>query len=90
VSSDDPFLERVRAVIERTCGPRLGALKAAPSTPLADGFWLDSVDLLEVLVACETEFGIVFDESEDLTPERVATLQTLTNLIRSKLAGVSS
>ncbi|HEY6509319.1 MAG TPA: acyl carrier protein [Vicinamibacterales bacterium] len=84
MSSADPLLDRTRAIIERIAGPHRTPAQSGPDTPLADGFWLDSVELLEVVVACETEFGIVFDEASDLEHGALDTLGTLTDLVRSK------
>jgi len=85
VTTRDPLLEATRAVVERVAGPSRVPPGPGPETRLSDGYWLDSVDLLEVLVACENEFGIVFDEVRDLDVASIETLGTLTNLIRSKL-----
>ena len=67
-------------------GPRADS---GPDIPLSGaGFWLDSVDLLEVVVACESEFGITFDATTDLTSETLATLGSLSALIRAKQSPV--
>ena len=89
MNAADPLLARTRAIIERVTGPGRTPAGTGPDTPLADGFWLDSVEMLEVIVACETEFGVVFDESGDLDSGAFRTLGTLTALIRSKQSAVS-
>ena len=53
-------------------------------TPLRDGYWLDSMELLEVVIACEARFGIAFLEAVDLTPENLATVGTLVALIERR------
>jgi len=68
--------ERVRQVVARVAGP---------DTPLgAGGSWLDSVDLVEVIVACEEEFAVTFDGESDLTAEALSTVRSLADLILSK------
>lgn len=86
MSADRDLLPEVRALIERIAGPGRTPPDAGPDTPLADGFWLDSIELLEVLVACESRFGILLDSTSDLQSGAFNTLGTLTALIRSKLA----
>ena len=81
----DPLLDATRALVERVAGPSRTPPDSGPQTPLSEsGFWLDSVELLEVVVACECEFGIMFDATRDLAERTLETLGTLTELIRSK------
>ena len=82
----DGLLASTRAVIERIAGPGRTPEPCGPDTPLGDGSWLDSVELLEVMVACETEFGIAFDDAGDLSAGALNTLGTLTEAIRAKRA----
>jgi acyl carrier protein len=85
VTGADPILVAIQALVERVSGPRRIPAETGPETHLSEGgFWLDSVELLEVVVACEERFGIVFDAAQDLTPEALETLATLTELVRSK------
>lgn len=79
--------ERVLAVVVAVAGPSRTPAHPAPGTPLGeDGFWLDSVDLMEVVVACEKEFGVIFEGETDLTREAMRTAGTLAALIESKQA----
>jgi acyl carrier protein len=81
----DGFVERVQAVVVRTAGPARTPADAGPDTPLGEGgFWLDSVDLLELIVACESEFGVNFAGETDLTADRLSTVRTLAGLILGK------
>ncbi len=82
----DPLLARTRALVERVVGPGRIPADAGPDTRLSEGYWMDSVELLELLVVCEQEFGILFEESRDFDAASLETLGTLTNLIRSKQA----
>ena len=80
-------LERVlRIVLETAKRARMPA-DAGPDTPLgAGGFWLDSLDHLEVVLACEKEFGVVFSDEGDLSPGTLKTARTIAALILSKAA----
>jgi acyl carrier protein len=63
-----------------------GPVTPGPDTTLAGGgFWLDSLALLELLVACEETFGVCLDHTE-LLPHRLKTTGTLAALIESRLA----
>src|SRR5262249_14369908 len=56
--TNDSIVERVHAIVNQIAGPGRTPDDAGPDTPLGEsGYWLDSVDVLEVLVACEHEFG---------------------------------
>ena len=80
--SDDAILARVEAIVGAVAGPLRRPDSAGPDTPLGEsGYWLDSVDLLEIVLSCEREFDVVFD------PDRIAgalgTARTLADLIRA-------
>jgi acyl carrier protein len=78
-------VERVQAIIARAAGPGRAPIDAGPETPLVDGgFWLDSVHLLEAIIACEAAFGIIFDPDTDFTGAHLSTVRTLHDLIRVK------
>lgn len=77
--------ERVLQVVSRIAGPARTPSDPGPDTPLgAGGFWLDSVDLVEVIVACEVEFAVNFDGESDLTARALRTVRSLADLILSK------
>jgi acyl carrier protein len=85
VSASDALLDGVRSLVERVAGPSRTPPGCGPATRLSEGgFELDSVELLEVVVGCEEELGIVFDATRDLTHETLETLGTLTEVIRAK------
>jgi acyl carrier protein len=78
-------LERVQAIVAHAAGPGRTPADAGPGTPLLDGgFWLDSVHLLEAIIECETEFGVIFDPDTDFTGAHLRTVQTLHDLIWTK------
>jgi acyl carrier protein len=83
--TDHQLLERVQALVIQIVGAHRGPGDVGPDTPLgADGFWLDSVGLLELTVACEAAFDVHFEFESDLTPENLRTSRTLADLIRRK------
>ena len=77
--------------LTRVAGPSRTPADSGPDTRLSGaGFWLDSIELLEVIVACEAEFGITFDAMRDLTGSALETLGSLADLVRSKRVGAAS
>jgi acyl carrier protein len=81
----DALADRVLGIVLRVAGPSRTPSDAGPDTPLGDGgFWLDSVDLVEVVVACELEFAISFEGESDITRDALATSRTLAGLITAK------
>jgi acyl carrier protein len=83
--STDPTIERVQATVARVAGAQSSPPDAGPDTPLADGgFWLDSLRLLETIIACEEEFGVVFDPETDFTDRTLKTVRTLFEMIQAK------
>lgn len=77
---------KVREVIEQIAGKERTPRDVGPATPLGDGSWLDSVELVEVLVACEEAFGVVFDDANEIDSGGLETLGALVQLIQAKLA----
>ena len=83
----DDTITRVIALASRVAGPERTPRDAGSDTPLAEaGFWLDSVGLLELVVACEAEFKVAFDPERDLTVDALATVGSLAVVIERKLA----
>lgn len=82
------MLAQTRAIIERVAGPSRTPADSGPDTLLGDGFWLDSIELVEVVIACENEFGILFDKAGDLEAGAFDTLGTLTELVRAKVSAL--
>jgi acyl carrier protein len=84
----DETRDGVLEIVARVAG--VGRVPTQPdlSTPLRDGYWLDSMELLDVVLACESRFGVAFVEGVDLTPENLATVGTLVGLIeRRRVSG---
>jgi acyl carrier protein len=81
----DPILDRVRAVVVRLAGPDRIPARIGPDTPLAaGGFHLDSVELLDVMLACETELGVEFDGDPAENAHALTSLGTLAAAIRAR------
>jgi len=89
MSTPDPLLDATRALVERIAGLGRVPPDADSNTRLVEDCWLDSVELLEVLVACESAFGVVLEPARDFAAGSPTTLGTLARLIRSKTAGRS-
>ncbi len=83
----EAVLGRVAGIVAGIAGPDRTPPGAGPDTPLGDhGYWLDSMDVLEVILACEREFGIALDQDEDLTAESLKTVRALGEVILGKLS----
>ena len=81
----DDVVERVTAIVSGIAGSHRTPPKVDPTTPLVDGgFWLNSVDLLEVIIACEAEFNVALDAAVDLTTRDLGTIGSLADLMRAK------
>ena len=86
--SSDEVLSRVLEIVLRTAGAHRTPAGAPEQTALGEGgFWLDSVELLEIVVACEQAFGVELDPDTDLTQEGLKDARALARRIEAKLAG---
>jgi acyl carrier protein len=83
--TEDLLLPRVQALIASIAGPDRTPDNAGPDTPLGEsGYWFDSLDVLEVILACEREFGIVFESGDDLTADTLLSARRLALLISAR------
>lgn len=81
----DDILRRVQAIVTSVAGEKRVPPDAGPDTPLGDGgYWLDSVDVLEVILGCEEAFATRLDQDPDLTAEALQSARTLADLIRKR------
>lgn len=81
------LLPRILALASEIAGPTGRPVSLGPETLLAGGgFWLDSVGLLELVLACEREFGVVLDPVQDLGPTTLRSVRSLASAIEAKLA----
>jgi D-alanine--poly(phosphoribitol) ligase subunit 2 len=78
--SDDHY----RAEIESILRDRLRVVVTDPEGDLLDSGLLDSLGLIDLLVAIETRFGIVIDLG-DLDLEDIRTVSAIVNLVRIRL-----
>jgi acyl carrier protein len=81
------IVERVLALAAQIAGPERTPPQVGPDTQLAEGgLWLDSAELLEMIVACEAEFAVEFDSEADLTTEALGSIGSLAAVIERKLS----
>lgn len=78
---------RLHRIAAAVAGPARAPADPGPDTPLGEtGYWLDSVDIVEVVLASEREFAVAFDGDEDLTAQTLSSIRTFAALIAGKLA----
>ena len=81
----EAVVERLCAIVARVVGARRVPADVGAGTVLRDGgLWLDSMELLQVVIACEAQFGITFKPAEDLLGDGLETLGTLAGVIRRR------
>jgi acyl carrier protein len=85
MSAVPAVLARLADIIGRIAGPSRTPPSLGAATRLSTDLWLDSVEMLEVVLACEREFGIAFEESTDLTPQALETLGSLSDVVQARL-----
>ena len=82
---DKALLEGLRAIVTRVVGAARVPSDVGADTRLSEGgLWLDSMELLQVVLACEAQFGITFKPAEDLIGNGLETLGTLADVIRRR------
>ena len=85
--ADDQVLERLLDVVRFVAGAHRVPADLGPHTPILErGLDLDSAAVLELMLSCESAFGITFDAGTDFTPEALRTVETLAGSIRRALA----
>src|SRR4030095_5346639 len=90
VMSDDDVVGRVLKVGAAIAGTGRTPAEAGAGAALQEGrFWLDSVGLLETVLACEEEFVANLDRETDLADGGLLTVGSLAAAIARKL-GASS
>jgi len=84
--TDDLILSRVHALITQMAGPDRTPDEAGPDTLLGDsGYGFDSLDMLEVILACEREFGVAFGAGDGLTADALLSARRLADLLRTRI-----
>ena len=83
--STNPVLSEVISVIRNSVNlHHLGAERFTPETSLRDGgLELDSVDILEIIVAVEHHFGVKIDDAE-MGKKYFRTLGTIAELVQTR------
>jgi len=75
-------VDRVLKIVAAVAGPSRTPADAGADTPLCDaGFWLDSLALLELVMACEAEFEFDFDPGTEIAQAKRATVGSLAAII---------
>jgi acyl carrier protein len=78
----DDIEERIIGVLSRVLGSEL--VGVTPQTRLLEDLSIDSVSVLEAMLAIEDELDVQFDP-EDVQPRNFATVGTLADLVRASL-----
>jgi acyl carrier protein len=79
--------ERVIRIIRQAAGLQSDEPIGADTGLVGSGLWLDSVAVLELLVALEKEFGIELDRSTLSQAGALSTVGSLTDLVNSLIHG---
>ena len=75
-------VSRLVRILTRIAGPDRTPNRVEDQTPIhGGGFWLDSADLLEVLLACEAAFSVELDPATLLPEESELTVARLMSAI---------
>jgi len=84
---DDPVLARLLEVVRFVAGAHRVPDDLGPHTPIVErGLDLDSAAVLELMLSCESAFGITFDAETDFAPTALRTVESLAGSIRRALA----
>jgi acyl carrier protein len=87
VTDQRAVIDQLVDIIRRVAGEARMTAEIDDNTALADGgFWLDSVEVLQVILACEDAFEITFVPAEDLNGETLKSLGSLAATIRRRRA----
>ena len=81
--SGSSMRERIRRAVERGLGIEIDAREFAASGRLDDFLGMDSIAAMEIVVALEKEFGIIF-EAGMLTGEKISDLQVLESYLEER------
>ncbi|HUR35286.1 MAG TPA: hypothetical protein VM032_15890 [Vicinamibacterales bacterium] len=82
----DSVVAAVAVIVTRVAGPARALRGPDERTRLAEDCWLDSMELLEVVLECERHFGIAFEEAIDLVPANLATIGSLAAVVHGRLS----
>jgi acyl carrier protein len=83
--TEPSVVDRVLKIVADVAGPSRTPPDAGAGTPLCDGgFWLDSLALLELVMACEAEFDFDFDPGTEIAQAKRATVGSLAAIITER------
>ena len=75
-------MSRLVSILEEVAGPDRTPIRVGPETSINEGgFWLDSADLLEVVLACEEAFSVDIDPSTVVADGSALTVARLMNAV---------
>lgn len=81
----DPLLPRVWQTLAAVAGPERTPPEPNAACPLgSNGFWFDSIDFLDAVLACEKAFGVTFEPDIDFDTSRLRTVGDLVDLVRRR------
>ena len=80
-------LERVIAIVRQAAELKADERITADMGLVGSGLWLDSVAVLDLLLALEKEFGIELDRSSLSQAGTLSTVGSLTSLVDSLIHG---
>ncbi len=85
--TDRDIQARLHRIAAGIAGPSRAPADPGPDTPLGEaGYWLDSIDIVEVVLSCEREFGVTFDGEAELVPQTLSSIRAFADLIAGKLS----
>jgi len=88
---DRSLLDTLRGIAADVVGPtRVPATVDADTLLREGGLWLDSLELLRVILSCEAKFGLTFAPDEDLMADGLRSFGTLAASIRRRSPQLSS
>jgi acyl carrier protein len=85
VSAGDPLFPRVWKTLAEVARADRVPREPSAACPLGvNGFWFDSIDFMDAILACEDAFGITFDLETDFDASRLCTVADLVRLVRER------
>ena len=83
--STDSILARVLDILAEIAGPNRRPPDPGTCTPLwGGGFWLDSIDLLDLMFACDAAFGSIFESAPRSVMAEIRTVGDLVAVIEAR------
>jgi hypothetical protein len=83
---EDAVVDQVLALVVQVAGPARTPPGAGPDTRLwGGGFFLDSIQLLHVMLACDQSFPDSSAPRRQITPAELATIGSLAAAMRERL-----